>query len=163
MTINALVTGSHKYGAPGAESDIDVVLYTISDVSEEIWRRSLEDNRAFFERVKFFFDDVPYAQIQFGNDHDGDLLLLKCGLSEDDEAIIGGLHRWTSVDKQNKSFTSTYINHEVNLVPVCDVRIWNIWQEGTATLLNISKQHGPVPRALAIDTFTLLGIPRFKS
>lgn len=161
--INALVTGSHKYGDPHIASDIDVVVMVDADTKAMLWKRSQEEHRAFFDRVQFQICNADPAHVMFVEHRDEPYVVVACGMSEEDERLLGGLHKWVRVDDKPGSFRSTHTNTSVNLVPVTDVSIWDIWEDGTRELARMKERHGLVTRQHAIDLFTILGMPRFNS
>lgn len=158
--INALVTGSQKYGEPTPDSDIDIVLMVDTPTRAMLWKHSHDEDRVYYPRTQFIVTDIQAVRFMFVDDQK---VIITCGMSEEDERLIGGLHEWVRTADSEKAFTSTYTNTHVNLIPVNEVRIWNIWVNGTQQLVEMSKQHGPVKRQNAIDFFTFLGMPRFNS
>ena len=172
MPINAIVTGSQKYGEPTPKSDVDVVVW-VPD-TRIVWQWSEEEDRAYFSRAMFMPDvDGEYAKVSLADDVPvaganenvelGSTVVVVCGMSAEDEAIIGGLHKWVRTQDKHASFTSTYTNERVNLIPVSRPERWNLWQQGTNGLYQMSKKHGPVERQQAIDFFTAIGMPRVNS
>lgn len=154
--INALVTGSRKYGSPCLWSNTDVVLLVSSGLFYDLWSSATEtDDKCIM------FDQVKFIEAKDGDvivDHHHDVVDIYCRMSEADRDLVGELHNWVKVDG-SQAFTSTYRNNIVNIIPVVDPERWQIWLDGTEAL-EVAK---PVDRQDAIDFFITLGMPRFDS
>ena len=152
--INALVTGSRKYGLPRRGSDTDVVLFVSPTMFEDIWKRSTE-NKCIFDQVYFILGNYEQADVAWGKD----CVDVYCNMSEFDRDLLGGLHKWVKV-KGSQAFMSTLRNNNVNIIPVFDPVSWAIWLDGTEALVASSES---VNREDAIEFFSSLGMPRFDS
>lgn len=179
--INAIVTGSQKYGYPTNRSDIDVVIFCSRQTERTIWSRAYEvDENA--KKCMFWqvgFPQVPgdVATVEFGIDVDVEAYKrhtsgiapseplrgvdVNCLMDGDDLALLKGLHQWLPA-ADGRGFSSTLRNDRVNLVPVFDPEIWDIWRQGTAALVAMARQGVDCNRDFAIKTFTAFGLPRME-
>ena len=158
MNINALVTGSRKYGSPRRDSDTDVVLFVSPETYEDVWSRLTTDengSKCIFDQVGFVQNENDEASVVWGLQ----CVDVYCNMSEFDRDILGGLHKWVKV-KGSQAFTSTLRNNNVNIIPIFDPVSWAIWLDGTEALAALGE---PVNREDAIDFFSSLGMLRFDS
>lgn len=157
--INAIVTGSRKYGTARKYSDTDVVLFCSKDTYEDIWAEALPTNgvvtKCLFDQVRFTQHDRLRATMTFDPDE------VVCVMSEADQELLGGLEHWFQT--KHGGYRSTGRNNEVNIVPVHDPERWALWKEGTAALFDMKQAGESIEREFCIDYFTMLGMPRFQS
>lgn len=149
--VNAIITGSRKYGTPTPDSDLDLVIFTDIATEVEVWRRADLAAPPDGYATKCVFDSVHIAHsnkftcdVEFSEGG----VLISCCMNFSDLVLCILSH-----PKQSAEL------HNVNLVPVSDPNIFDLWAQGTR---HLKSKPNPVSRDEAIEYFTSIGMPRLQ-